>query len=53
MSTFLRTFSYSYSCELGSNKFYAFCGFGGFLACGITHFIVTPLDIVKCRMQVG
>ena len=41
-----------YSCELGSNKFYAFCGFGGFMACGTTHLIMTPLDIVKCRLQV-
>ena len=24
---------------------------GGILSCGITHTIVCPLDIVKCRMQ--
>jgi len=26
---------------------------GGILSCGITHTLVCPLDIVKCRMQVG
>jgi solute carrier family 25 phosphate transporter 3 len=24
---------------------------GGILSCGITHALVCPLDIVKCRMQ--
>jgi hypothetical protein len=48
----LHYFRSQFSCELGSNKFYAFCGFGGFMACGITHFVMTPLDIVKCRLQV-
>jgi len=24
---------------------------GGILSCGITHTLVCPLDIVKCRMQ--
>jgi solute carrier family 25 phosphate transporter 3 len=24
---------------------------GGILSCGITHMLVTPLDVVKCRMQ--
>lgn len=41
-----------YSCEYGSMKFYALCGFGGVLSCGITHTAVVPLDLVKCRMQV-
>lgn len=27
------------------------CGFGGVLSCGITHTAVTPLDLVKCRIQ--
>ncbi|PIO31441.1 hypothetical protein AB205_0151160 [Aquarana catesbeiana] len=40
-----------YSCEYGSTKFYAFCGFGGILSCGITHTAVVPLDLVKCRIQ--
>lgn len=41
-----------YSCELGSNKYFALCAFGGVLSCGITHTVVTPLDLVKCRLQV-
>ncbi|XP_053378193.1 phosphate carrier protein, mitochondrial-like isoform X2 [Mercenaria mercenaria] len=41
-----------YSCEFGSRKFYALCGFGGILSCGITHTAVVPLDLVKCRIQV-
>ncbi|KAB0359731.1 hypothetical protein FD754_003887, partial [Muntiacus muntjak] len=42
----------TYSCEYGSVKFYALCGFGGVLSCGLTHTAVVPLDLVKCRMQV-
>jgi len=41
------------SCEIGSPKYYALCGFGGLLSCGITHTAVTPLDLVKCRLQVN
>lgn len=41
-----------YSCEFGSAKYYAYCGFGGILSCGITHTAVVPLDLVKCRIQV-
>ena len=41
-----------YSCEFGSAKYYALCGFGGILSCGITHTAVVPLDLVKCRIQV-
>ncbi|KAF3831259.1 hypothetical protein GH733_000151 [Mirounga leonina] len=40
------------SCECGSMEFYALCGFGGVLSCGLTHTAVIPLDLVKCRMQV-
>nr|BAX57175.1 phosphate carrier 1 [Bemisia tabaci] len=40
------------SCEFGSNKYFALCGLGGVLSCGITHTLVTPLDLVKCRLQV-
>lgn len=43
----------NYSCEFGSTKYFALCGFGGILSCGITHTMVTPLDLVKCRLQVG
>ena len=41
-----------YSCEFGSSTYYAYCGLGGLLSCGITHTMVTPLDLVKCRLQV-
>jgi len=41
------------SCEFGSSKYYALCGFGGILSCGLTHTLVTPLDLVKCRLQVN
>ena len=40
------------SCEFGSMKYYALCGFGGILSCGLTHTAVVPLDLVKCRIQV-
>jgi len=42
-----------YSCEFGSSKYYALCAVGGALSCGITHTAVTPLDLVKCRLQVN
>lgn len=41
------------SCEYGSLKFYALCGFGGAVSCGVTHTAVVPLDLVKCRLQVN
>ncbi|CAD5112384.1 DgyrCDS1605 [Dimorphilus gyrociliatus] len=40
------------SCEFGSAKYYALCGFGGILSCGLTHTAIVPLDLVKCRIQV-
>jgi len=42
-----------YSCEFGSAKYFALCGVGGVLSCGLTHTLVTPLDLVKCRLQVN
>ena len=41
-----------YSCEFGDTKYYALCGFGGILSCGLTHTGIVPLDLVKCRIQV-
>ncbi|EDO05937.1 Mitochondrial carrier family protein [Babesia bovis T2Bo] len=32
-------------------KYYAKCMIGGILSCGLTHTLVTPLDVTKCRMQ--
>lgn len=40
------------SCEFGSSKYFALCGLGGILSCGLTHTMVVPLDLVKCRLQV-
>ncbi|KAL5288010.1 SLC25A3 family protein [Megaselia abdita] len=40
------------SCEFGSNKYFILCSIGGVLSCGITHAMVVPLDLVKCRLQV-
>eukprot|EP01118_Nematostelium_gracile_P014657 TRINITY_DN5767_c0_g1_i1.p1 TRINITY_DN5767_c0_g1~~TRINITY_DN5767_c0_g1_i1.p1 ORF type:complete len:330 (+),score=102.77 TRINITY_DN5767_c0_g1_i1:103-1092(+) len=37
--------------ELYSKEFYYYCGIGGILSCGITHTMVTPLDVVKCNVQ--
>jgi solute carrier family 25 phosphate transporter 3 len=44
--------SEQYSCEFGSLKYYALCGLGGAISCGVTHTAVVPLDLVKCRLQV-
>lgn len=38
--------------EMYSPSFYAACTVGGILSCGLTHTAVTPLDLVKCNMQV-
>jgi len=35
-----------------NNIYYMKCMLGGILSCGITHFAVTPLDVVKCKVQV-
>lgn len=39
--------------EMYSPAFYAACTAGGILSCGLTHMAVTPLDLVKCNMQVS
>lgn len=39
--------------EMYSPSFYAACTIGGILSCGLTHMAVTPLDLVKCNMQVS
>ena len=38
--------------EMYSREFYTTCAIGGALSCGTTHTAVTPLDVVKCNMQV-
>lgn len=41
-----------YSCEMYSNMYFMLCAAGGACACGSTHAFVTPLDVVKCRLQI-
>uniref|UniRef100_K4ACY5 Uncharacterized protein n=1 Tax=Setaria italica TaxID=4555 RepID=K4ACY5_SETIT len=38
--------------EMHTPLFYATCALGGILSTGLTHLAVTPLDLVKCNMQV-
>ncbi|KAK6620465.1 hypothetical protein RUM44_006866 [Polyplax serrata] len=42
-----------YSCEFGTPEYFMYCSIGGALSCGITHCLVTPLDVIKCRIQVN
>lgn len=35
-----------------TSSYYSKCVLGGILSCGITHTAITPLDVVKCNMQV-
>ncbi|KAK9073599.1 hypothetical protein SSX86_007923 [Deinandra increscens subsp. villosa] len=39
--------------ELFSPAYYGACTAGGILSCGLTHMAVTPLDLVKCNMQIN
>merc|ERR1712019_58151 len=36
-----------------TNEYYAKCCLGGIFACGLTHTLITPLDVTKCNMQVN
>ncbi|XP_020575742.1 mitochondrial phosphate carrier protein 3, mitochondrial-like [Phalaenopsis equestris] len=38
--------------QMYSTAYYAACTLGGILSCGITHPAVTPLDVLKCNMQI-
>ncbi|GLU00464.1 hypothetical protein SLE2022_178330 [Rubroshorea leprosula] len=38
--------------EMYSPAFYTTCTFGGILSCSLIHMVVTPLNLVKCSMQV-
>ncbi|XP_072973005.1 mitochondrial phosphate carrier protein 3, mitochondrial-like [Typha angustifolia] len=38
--------------ETHSPLYYAACTVGGITSCGLTHMVVTPLDLVKCNMQI-
>ena len=37
--------------KMYSPEYYYTCGVGGVLSCGLTHTAVTPLDVVKARLQ--
>lgn len=37
--------------QLYTGKYFTLCGIGGILSCGLTHWIVTPLDLIKCNAQ--
>ncbi|MQL79379.1 hypothetical protein Taro_011800 [Colocasia esculenta] len=38
--------------QLYSGQYYAACTAAGIVSCGLTHMAVTPLDLVKCNMQI-
>jgi len=38
--------------ELYSYDYFKTCGIGGILSCGLTHALLTPVDLVKCNAQV-
>ncbi|KAG6753278.1 hypothetical protein POTOM_043330 [Populus tomentosa] len=38
--------------EMFSPTYYLTCTAGGIFSCGLTHMTVTPLDLVKCNMQI-
>lgn len=33
--------------------YYLKCMIGGSLACGITHSVIVPLDVLKCKLQIN
>ncbi|KAJ1954825.1 Cu/Pi carrier [Dipsacomyces acuminosporus] len=39
--------------EINSPRYFYTCAAGGVLACGLTHFALTPVDMLKCRIQVN
>ncbi|KAI9504229.1 Cu/Pi carrier [Coemansia spiralis] len=39
--------------EVNSAKYFYTCAIGGAMACGLTHYALTPVDMLKCRMQVN
>ncbi|KAJ1733030.1 Cu/Pi carrier [Coemansia biformis] len=39
--------------EINSARYFLTCAAGGSLACGLTHYAMTPVDQIKCRMQVN
>lgn len=41
----------SHKIKVYSNEYFAYCALGGALACGPTHALMTPIDLVKCNSQ--
>jgi solute carrier family 25 (mitochondrial phosphate transporter), member 3 len=39
--------------DVHDTSYYLKCMAGGVMACGATHALICPLDIVKCRKQVS
>ncbi|KAG0589718.1 hypothetical protein KC19_1G042000 [Ceratodon purpureus] len=39
--------------QMYSTEYFLMCGLGGLLCCGLTHTAVTPMDVVKCNMQIA
>ncbi|XP_056671082.1 phosphate carrier protein, mitochondrial-like [Monodelphis domestica] len=39
--------------EYGSAKYLALCGLSGGMSTGLSHTMVLPLDLIKCRLQVA
>jgi len=37
--------------QLYSSDYFQACALAGVLSCGLTHTLVTPLDVIKCNMQ--
>jgi len=37
--------------ELYSWDYFKACSVGGILSCGLTHTVMTPLDVIKCNLQ--
>eukprot|EP00461_Guttulinopsis_vulgaris_P009354 UN09421 len=36
-----------------TNEYYLKCMLGGIASCGLTHTLITPLDVAKCNIQVN
>lgn len=39
--------------QMYSTDYFMACAVGGMLCCGVTHTGITPVDVVKCNMQIA
>jgi solute carrier family 25 phosphate transporter 3 len=53
MQQYSKSFAAPSPIEINSGRYFAACTIGGTMACGLTHWLVTPLDLVKTRLQVN